>query len=379
MDSDGPLSGVRVLDLSRIVAVPFATMALGEFGADVVKVERAGAGDETRTWGPPFAAGESAYYLSVNRNKRSLALDLTRAEDREIVRRLAVQWADVVVENFRVGTLDRWGIGLDQLREANPRLVTASLSGYPPGDPRPGYDFIAQADTGVMSLIGDPDGEPHKVGYPVADISAGMFVLSGILGALYRRERTGRGQHVGVSIWESQVAVQVNINQSHLITGAAPTRLGNAHPQIAPYETVATQDGVVALACANDRQAHSLVTALGRAELAADPRFATNPDRVANRAALMAEVDAVTVSMTSAELIALLQANDIPCAEIRSTAQVLSSAEAERAGAVVRMEHPTVGALDVVRLPWRFSEDSSRPRRPPPLLGEHDEEIRGLL
>ena len=197
----GPLAGVRVLDLSRIVAAPFATMALGELGADVLKVERSGGGDDSRTWGPPFVDGESAYYLAVNRNKRSLCLDMSLRSDQDVVRRLATEWADVLVENFRAGSLDRWNLSLESLRAANPRLVTATLTGHPPGDARPGYDFIAQADSGVMSLIGEPDGAPHKVGYPVSDMSAGMFLLSGVLAALYQRERTGRGQHLSVSIW----------------------------------------------------------------------------------------------------------------------------------------------------------------------------------
>ena len=221
--------------MSRIVAAPFATMALGELGADVLKVERSDVGDDSRTWGPPFVGGESAYYLAVNRNKRSLALDLSRSTDQDVVRRLATEWADVVVENYRAGSLDRWNLSLDSLRAANPRLVTATLTGYPPGDTRPGYDFIAQADTGVMSLIGEPDGAPHKVGYPVSDMSAGLFLLSGVLAALYQRERTGRGQHLTVSIWEAQVAVQVNVNQSFLMTKARPRRLGNAHPRAAPW------------------------------------------------------------------------------------------------------------------------------------------------
>jgi crotonobetainyl-CoA:carnitine CoA-transferase CaiB-like acyl-CoA transferase len=376
---DGPLSGVRVLDLSRIVAAPFATMALGEMGADVLKVERSGAGDDSRTWGPPFVNGESAYFLAVNRNKRSLSLDLSRVADQDVVRQLATDWADVVVENFRAGTLDRWSLSLESLRSANPRLVTATLTGYPPGDTRPGYDFIAQADTGVMSLIGEPDGAPYKVGYPVADISAGLFLLSGLLAALYQRERTGRGQHVSVSIWEAQVAVQVNVNQNFLVTRSRPSRLGNAHPQVAPYEMIRTSDGFIAVAVANDRQFAQLAEALGLTPGAIDSRFDGNSGRVANRAELIATVESATQALTAAATLALLRRYDIACTQIRTIDEVLASEEARLAGTIVPLKHPTIGKIDVVRLPWRFSQASSLPRIPPPLLGEHSQALQAIL
>jgi len=375
----GPLTGVRVLDLSRIVAAPFATMALGELGADVLKVERTGGGDDSRTWGPPFADGESAYYLAVNRNKRSLCLDMSDPADQDIVRRLATEWADVVVENYRAGSLERWNLSLDSLRAANPRLITATLTGYPPGDTRPGYDFIAQADTGVMSLIGAPDGGPYKVGYPVSDLSAGMFLLSGLLAALFQRERTGRGQHLTVSIWEAQVATQVNVNQNYLLTKTRPRRLGNAHPQVAPYEMIRVADGLIAVAVANERQFLHLLDALGLAQLASDPRFARNPDRVAHRAELIAAIESVTGVLGSAEALALLRGHDIACAQVRTIDEVLTSEEAQLAGAVVRLEHPTIGELPVVRLPWRFSAARTGPRTPPPLLGQHNDAAAELL
>ena len=375
----GPLAGVRVLDLSRIVAAPFATMALGELGADVLKVERSGGGDDSRTWGPPFVDGESAYYLAVNRNKRSLCLDMSLRSDQDVVRRLATEWADVLVENFRAGSLDRWNLSLESLRAANPRLVTATLTGYPPGDARPGYDFIAQADSGVMSLIGEPDGAPHKVGYPVSDMSAGMFLLSGVLAALYQRERTGRGQHLSVSIWEAQVAVQVNVNQSYLLTKARPRRLGNAHPQVSPYEMIRVADGFIAVAVANERQFGNLMAALGLAALTREPRFGSNADRVAHRADLIAAIDSATSGLGAREALALLRRHDIACAEVRTIDEVLSSEEAHRAGTVVPLKHPTIGEVPVVRLPWRFSEASSAPRTPPPLLGEHNDAVREIL
>jgi glutaryl-CoA transferase len=375
----GPLSGVRVLDLSRIVAAPFATMALGELGADVLKVERSGGGDDSRTWGPPFVNGESAYYLAVNRNKRSLCLDLSLRSDQDVVRRLATEWADVLVENYRAGSLDRWNLGLDSLRAANPRLVTATLTGYPPGDTRPGYDFIAQADTGVMSLIGAPDGSPHKVGYPVSDMSAGMFLLSGVLAALYQREQTGRGQHLSVSIWEAQVALQVNVNQNYLMTRTRPRRLGNAHPQVAPYEMIRVADGFIAVAVANERQFGKLMGAIGRPDLTADPRFSSNADRVAHRADLIAAIESATGALSAAEALALLGRHDIACAQVRTIDEVLTSPEARQAGTVVSVEHPTIGEMPVVRLPWRFSAATSAPRTPPPLLGEHSDVVGEIL
>jgi crotonobetainyl-CoA:carnitine CoA-transferase CaiB-like acyl-CoA transferase len=375
----GPLSGVRVLDLSRIVAAPFATMAFGELGADVLKVERSGGGDDSRTWGPPFVDGESAYYLAVNRNKRSLCLDMSLRSDQDVVRRLATEWADVLVENFRAGSLERWNLSLESLRAANPRLVTATLTGYPPGDVRPGYDFIAQADSGVMSLIGEPDRAPHKVGYPVADMSAGMFLLSGVLAALFQRERTGRGQHLSVSIWEAQVAVQVNVNQSYLLTKARPRRLGNAHPQVSPYEMIRVADGFIAVAVANERQFANLMAALGLSELTRDPRFGSNAERVAHRADLIAAIESATSRLGARAALTLLRRHDIACAEVRTIDEVLSSEEAHRAGTVVPLQHPTIGEVSVVRLPWRFSQASSAPRTPPPLLGEHNDVVREIL
>lgn len=372
----GPLDGIKVLDLSRIVAAPFATMALGELGADVIKVERKGPGDDSRTWGPPFAEGESAYYLAVNRNKRSLECDLGDKQDQHLLRRLAVEWADVVVENFRAGTLSRYNLALDDLRRESPRLVTATIRGYPIGDDRPGYDFVVQAGSGLMSLIGPPEGEPYKVGVPVADLSSGLFLLSGILAAIIERGRTGVGQHVSVSLWESQVAMHVNVNQNYLMSGNPPRRLGNAHPQVAPYEVLRASDGNFAVAVGNDSQFITLAGALGRPEWAEDPRFVTNAARVSNREALVAVMDKVLSGMTKDEVVAVLDRAGIAVASIRTIDEVLTSQEAANAGTVVRMKHPTVGNLDVVRLPWRFSSADVGPRTPPPLLGEHTEGIR---
>ncbi|MGH9069453.1 MAG: CaiB/BaiF CoA transferase family protein, partial [Acidimicrobiales bacterium] len=372
--TEGPLQGVRVLDLSRVVAAPFAAMALGEMGATVVKVERAGVGDDTRHWGPPFVEGESAYYLSVNRNKSDLALDLSRPPARDVVRRMAVEWADVVLENFRAGTLERWGLGLADLREANPRLVTATIRGYPEGDDRPGYDFVVQAGSGLMSLTGPPDGEYYKVGAPTADLSSGLFLLSGILGALYQRERTGRGQHVSISLWEAQVSLLVNANQACLATGRTPPRLGNAHPQVSPYEVYHAPDGPLAIAAGNDGQFRALAQALGHPEWTADPRFAANVDRVAHRAELAEEIDAALAGPGAGSREAVLDRltrAGVPCGPLRTVDEVLASPEAELAGLVQIVPHRRIGPLPVVRLPWRFSGSATGPRSAPPVLGEH--------
>ncbi len=374
-DERGPLDGVRVLDLSRVLAGPFATMSLGELGARVIKVEHVLEGDETRSWGPPFVEGESAYYLGVNRNKESLALDLTRAEAQEVVRRLATGWADVVVENFRPGNLDRFNLSLESLRDAQPSLITASVRGYPLGDDRAGYDFVIQGAGGLMSITGPSDGEPYKVGVAAADLFTSMFLLSGVLAALYERTRTGRGQHVSVSLFESQVAMLANVASSYLLTGQRPRRYGNAHPSMAPYETVRTKDKPIAIGVGNDRQFLSLARALGREAWVDDARFGTNPDRVAHREELLAEIEAALAERTREEALALLTKGGIPCGPIRSIDEVFAGAEVAQAGTVAHLRHPLIEDLPQVRLPWRYSRTPAEPRTPPPLLGEHTRRI----
>ena len=376
VQSGGPLQGVHVLDLSRIVAAPYATMALGDLGAEVIKVERKGGGDDSRSWGPPFVEGESAYYLAVNRNKRSIECDFTKPEDQDLVRRLATGWADVLVENFNPGSLERWNLDLAVLRSINTRLITATIRGYPPGDDRPGYDFTVQANSGLMSLIGPPSGTPYKVGIPISDLSAGLFLLSGVLAALYERAQSGKGQHLIVTLWESQVAMNVNVNQNFLATGKRPSRLGNAHPQVAPYETVHAADGEIALAIGNQRQFEILSAALGHSEWLQDERFVTNAARLANRQKLIDAIESTLSSMTRAEAIELLTAKGIPVAAIRWIDEVFESPEAALAETVTFLDHPTIGRLPMVRLPWRFSRTQAGPRIAPPLRGQHSEAIR---
>lgn len=377
--SGGPLQGVRVLDLSRIVAAPFATMALGELGATVIKVERAGAGDDCRAWGPPFVDGESAYFLSVNRNKRGMTIDFATEEGRSVVRQLALEWADVVVENFKDGTLEGWGLDLADLRRSNSRLVTASVRGYPEGDSRPGYDFITQASSGLMSLNGPVDGDFYKVGIPISDLSSALYLLSGILAALWHRQQTGSGQHVSVSLWESQVSLLVNANQAYLATHQSPRRLGNAHPQVAPYEVYRTKDAPVAIAGANQAQFARIAESLGHPEWVEDPAFASNADRVTNRAELAARIEAVLATRERDDVLAMLTAAGVPCGPLRTVDEVLTSPEAEASGIVAAVTHELLGEVPVIRLPWRFSDTPAEPRFGPPTLGQDTDAILSAL
>ncbi|MDA8345480.1 MAG: CoA transferase [Thermaerobacter sp.] len=374
-DLKGPLRGIHVLDLSRVLAGPYATMALGELGARVIKVEHVLEGDETRSWGPPFAAGESAYYLGVNRNKESIALDLTRPQAQEIVRRLAIDWADVVVENFRPGNLDRFNLPLSALRDAQPRLITASVRGYPLGDDRAGYDFVIQGAGGLMSVTGPEEGDSYKVGVAAADLFTSSFLLSGVLAALYERTRTGFGQHLSVSLFESQVAMLANVASSYLLTGNRPRRYGNAHPSMAPYEDLRTKDGRITVGVGNDRQFLSLARSLHHEEWIQDPRFRTNPDRVAHRSELKEAIEAALADKTQQEALSELTQSGIPCGPIRSVDEVFAGPEVAQAGTVVHMRHPLIEDLPQVRLPWRYSRTPAEPHLPPPLHGQHTRRI----
>ncbi|NMP23782.1 CoA transferase [Sulfobacillus harzensis] len=377
--SGGPLRDIHVLDLSRVLAAPYATMALGELGADVIKVERRPDGDETRQWGPPFVAGESTYFLSANRNKRSIALDLRNPDDQAVVRDLARNWADVVVENFKPRTLERWGLGLESLRQANPRLITASLRGYPAPDDSPGYDFVIQAGSGLMSITGPVDGEPAKVGVAVSDLTAGLFLLNGILAAMYERERTGKGDHVEVSLFGAQLAGLINVAQSYLVTGDPPQRYGNAHAQLAPYQTVRTADGWMALGVGNDSQFQTLCRVLGKREWADDPRFRTNPDRVAHRGALILALESVLQHRTTGEWVAELQAEGVPAGPVRTIPEAIDYAQASGHDLLEEVAHPTAGRYWTIRLPWNFSRSSGSRGMPPPRIDEHRQEILTLV
>jgi crotonobetainyl-CoA:carnitine CoA-transferase CaiB-like acyl-CoA transferase len=364
-----PASGIRVLDLSRVLAGPYCTMLLSDLGADVVKVERPGEGDETRAWGPPDAGGEAAYFLAVNRGKRSVALDLARPEGQEVVQRLA-RGADVVVENFRPGTAERLGAGYEQLASENPGLVYCSITGF--GSERgalgrPGYDFVVQAESGLMAITGEQDGEPLKVGVAVVDVLAGYAAATAILAALLARGQTGRGERVEISLLDTALSALVNVAESALLTGDEPRRLGNAHPNIVPYQTFAAADGAVAVAAANDGLYQRLCGAIGRPDLAADERFLTNPGRVEHRDELVAELAKAFASRSADDWIGRLDAAGVPVGKVQGVREALEEAE------IVTVEHPTIGLLPLVASPLGPRGEHSP--LPPPLLGQHTREV----
>ena len=350
------MPALRVLDLSRVLAGPYCTMLLADLGADVVKVERPGSGDDTRAWGPPYAGGEAAYFLSVNRGKRSVALDLARPEGQEVARRL-VRSADVVVENFRAGTAERLGVGYEQLARERPGLVYCSITGF--GDPRPGYDFVVQAESGLMAITGEADGEPVKVGVAVVDVLAGYAAATAILAAALE----GEGKHIEISLLEVALSSLVNLAQSALVTGEEPGRYGNAHPSIVPYQTFAASDAPVAVAGGNDAIFRRLCGALGRPELADDERFRTNRERVAHRDELIAELTAVFATRPADEWVATLVEAGVPAGKVRGVLEALT------AHGKATVEHPTIGSLPLVPSPLGLAS------APPPLLGQHTREV----
>jgi crotonobetainyl-CoA:carnitine CoA-transferase CaiB-like acyl-CoA transferase len=362
-----PLAGLRVLDLSRVLAGPYCTMLLADLGADVIKVERPGVGDETRTWGPPFAGGEAAYFLAVNRSKRSVALDLRDARAQEAVLRLAER-ADVVLENFGAGGADRLGVGYDRLSAARPGLVYCSIAGFRESA-RPGYDAVVQAESGLMAVTGAPDGEPTKVGVALVDVLAGLNAATAILAALHRRDETGEGARIEIALLDVALASLVNVAQAALVTGMEPARHGNAHASIAPYEPLRTADGSILVAAANDGLFAALAGALGRPELALDPRFATNALRVAHRAELVAELERTLAARPSAAWFEALDAAGVPAGRVRGVLEALGDAE------LLDVEHPAAGRLPLVPSAPRLDGEPPRVPAPPPLLGEHTREV----
>lgn len=375
----GPLHGINVLDLSRVLSGPFAVQQLVDLGARAWKIEERQRGDDTRGFGPPFIEGESTYFMSVNRGKESIALDLKDERGKALIWRLAAR-ADVVIENFRPGTAERLGIGLGALREKHPRLVTCAISGYgADGDPafagRPGYDAIIQAASGLMSLTGAVDGPPSRFGVAIADLTAGLFAAQGILAALLERSRTGVGRHVDVSMQDSMAALLTYQAGIYFAKGAPPPRMGDAHPSICPYESVKTKDGLYMLAVGNDGQFVKLAELLGRPELAQDPRFATNRARVSHRPALLAEILPLLGQRTSAELDTALYAAGVPGGPVLDVAQALEHPQIAARGSILEHEHPRAGRIRTVASPVRI--DAARPiaPAPPPRLGEHTRSV----
>jgi crotonobetainyl-CoA:carnitine CoA-transferase CaiB-like acyl-CoA transferase len=372
-----PLSGITVLDLTRVLSGPYCTMMLGDLGARVIKVERPHVGDDTRAWGPPFVAGESTYFLGVNRNKESVTLDFQKAEGRTLLDQLIAR-ADVLVENFRPGTLAKYGLDYASLAGRLPRLVYCSISGYGQTGPRrtqAGYDAVIQAEAGLMSVTGEPDGPPVRLGLPIADIVTGMFAAQGITAALLARTHTGRGQQIDLSLFDAAAALLTYQASAYLATGDLPARLGNAHLSIVPYDTYMARDGLFMLAVGNDEQWRRLCATAGIEELAGDPRFATNPARVRNRQALQPMLDRVFRTRDRADWIEHLERAEVPCGAVRNIGEVLADAQLDARGMVATMTHARAGAVRVVNSPIVMSEGERQSHRPPPALGEHTETV----
>jgi crotonobetainyl-CoA:carnitine CoA-transferase CaiB-like acyl-CoA transferase len=367
-----PLAGVRVVDLSRVLAGPYATMTLADLGADVVKIEHPAGGDETRTWGPPFAGGESAYFLSVNRGKRSVALDLKDQEVRELALELCAR-ADVLIENFRPGGAARLGLDYEAVRKHRAGIVYCTISGFgarEPGD-RAGYDFTLQAESGLMAITGEPDGEPMKVGVAIVDVLAGLNAATAILAVLRRRDLTGEGDHVEVSLLDSAFAALVNVGANALLTGEEPLRYGNAHPSIVPYQSFRTTDGWIAVAAANDGLYARLCKAIERADLADDENYSTNEARVLNREQLIAELEEVFAGRSTDDWERLLLAAGVPAGRIRGVGAALRTGQARTR----RVDHPTAGAVELVGPPFELDSATLGAVAPPPLLGQHTAEV----
>jgi crotonobetainyl-CoA:carnitine CoA-transferase CaiB-like acyl-CoA transferase len=384
----GALDGVRVLDLSRVLAGPWCTQTLADLGADVIKVERPGAGDDTRGWGPPFLkdrqgrdTAEAAYYLGTNRNKRSLTVDIARPEGQALIRRLASQ-CDVFVENFKVGDMARYGLDAPRLLAENPRLVYCSITGFGQTGPyreRAGYDYAIQGIGGLMSVTGErddlPGGGPQKVGVAVADLFTGLYATVAILAALRHRDATGQGQAIDMALLDTQVAMLANLGANYLATGAAPRRAGNAHQNIVPYQVFEVSDGHLILAVGNDGQFAKFCEVAGRHDLAADPRFRKNADRVRLRETLVPEIARTMKTRPRADWLAALEAAKVPCGPINDLAEVFADPQVQARGLTVELPHPLTDALKLVASPIRMAASPVQYRRPPPLLGEHTDEL----
>ena len=373
----GALGGLKVLDLTRILAGPLCTQMLGDMGADVIKVEPPGTGDDTRTWGPPFTGGESAYFLGVNRNKRSLTLNIAEPAGQEILAGL-LRRSDALVENFKLGTLEKWGFGNDWLEKNAPQVVRCSITGYGSDGPDaglPGYDFILQAESGLMSITGAAEGTPTKYGVAIVDVVTGLYACNAILAALAARGRTGRGQHVEVCLYDSGISMLINVASNYLVTGKDARRFGNGHPNIVPYTTYPTADGMIAVAVGNDAQFARFAGELGHPGWASDERFTKNPGRVKHRETLDGLIAEALKRDATAAWIAKLRRVGVPCGPINSVAEALEDPHTLAREMVRTIQHPAAGELRTVGIPFRLSETPAAIRRPPPTLGEHTDEV----
>lgn len=371
-----PLAGLRVLDLSRVLAGPYCTMMLADYGADIVKIEPPEVGDDSRAFGP-FVGKESAYFMSLNRNKRSMILNFKRKEEIDVFREM-VKYADVVVENYRPGTMEKFGIGYDELKKINPKIIYAACSGFGHSGPyqfKPAYDIIVQAMGGIMSVTGPEGGEPTRVGASVGDIIAGMFTAYGVMMALYHRERTGEGQKVDVGMLDCQVAVLENAIARYVTSGSIPTPLGNRHPSITPFSAFTAKDGHIIVGAGNDRLWVKLCNILGHAELIADPRFDTNSHRTANVKELMAILNSVFIEKTIAEWLELLETAELPCAPINTVDKIVNDPQIKAREMIVEVEHPIAGHLKMPGVPVKMSRTPGSVDKPAPMLGQHTAEL----
>ena len=384
----GPLSHIKVLDLSRIMAGPWAGQLLADLGADVIKVERPEVGDDTRTWGPPFLptpdgspSGESGYYLSVNRGKRSLTLAIDKPQGQEIVRALAAR-SDVLLENFKVGTLARYGLAYEDLKRINPRLIYCSVSGFGQTGPKAqklAYDFLIQAMGGLMSITGEtddrPGGGPQKVGIPILDLMTGMYTAVAVLAALAGREQTGEGDYIDVAMLDVQAAVLANQAMNYLMSGRTPRRQGNRHPNIMPQDVFRCRDGDVVLAVGNDGQFAKMCQAVGRPEVGSDPRFAKNADRVRHKDELMPLIAGIFADWLRADLVAAMERAGVPCGPINSIPEVFDDPQIKHRAMRIDLPHPSVGKVPLVGSPLKFVHSEPAYERAPPLLGQHSDEV----
>ncbi|MFZ0532173.1 MAG: CoA transferase [Anaerolineales bacterium] len=372
------LEGVRVLDLSRVLAGPYCTMMLGDLGADVIKIEAPGSGDDTRHWGPPFAqGGESAYFLCVNRNKRSMTLNLKSEQGLQILKEL-IRQSNILVENFRVDTMEKWGMDYEALQILRPGLIYCTITGYGYTGPYrhlPGYDFIIQAQGGLMSITGPEEGEPYKVGVAIADITAGLFACNAILAALFEHQRSGRGQRIDISLLDSQIAWLANVGSNYLISGEKPIRYGNAHPNIVPYQTFKASDGYFALGIGNDNQWKQFCEKAGKKEWAEDIRFQTNANRVQNRNDLIPLLDELFGQSEISHWLPIMETIGVPCGPINSINRALEDPQVRAREMVIEVSHPEAGAIQMVASPLKIPTAPTVVRLPPPMLGEHSEQI----
>jgi succinate---hydroxymethylglutarate CoA-transferase len=380
--ANGPLAGTRVVDLTRILAGPLCTMMLGDMGAEVIKVEPPDKGDDTRGWGPPFVAGEAAYFLGVNRNKRSLTLNMAVPAGQKVLAGL-VEKADVLIDNFRIGTLEKWGFTDAWFEQHAPRLVRCSITGYGSTGPKaalPGYDFILQAESGLMSICGEPDGGPTKYGVAIVDVCTGMLASNSILAALNARHRTGKGQKVELSLYETSLAMLINVASNYLTAGRNAGRFGNGHPSIVPYTTYQAADAMIAIGIGNERQFGRVAEVLGHPEWAKDPRFTSNRARVENRDVIDGFINEALSHDDADTWLDKLKAVGVPSGRINSVADALDDPHTAARDMIETVEHSTIGALKMLGIPFKFSDTACSVRRAPPTLGQHNDEIlRGEL